>query len=407
MKIYDIITIGGGAAGFFTAINAARLNPDLKILIIEKNRHFLQKVKVSGGGRCNVTNAIFEPEKLIENYPRGNDFLLTAFQNFNSKNTVEWFNERGIAIKKEADGRMFPASNSSQTIIDCFMNEVKKLGIETQTLKRVKTFTKENDTWNIEIENEPSLKCKKLVIATGSDQRIWHTLEELNYEIIPPVPSLFTFHCKKKELTDLQGVSFEKCNVSIPNSSFKQSGALLITHWGFSGPAILKISAFAARFLHEKNYEFQLKIDWLPEKTETEIIELWKKWTNEFPKKNVIASNPLQLPTRFWKMVCDECEIKEFQKWAESGKKQHTKLTDFLKKSTWNIQGKSTFKDEFVTAGGIALHQIDVGSFSSKIDNTLFFVGEVLDIDAITGGFNFQAAWTGAWHAARALTLMV
>jgi predicted Rossmann fold flavoprotein len=403
MHEFDFMVIGGGAAGFFAAINAATLKPNLKIAIIEKNREVLQKVKVSGGGRCNVTNSCFEPNLLVNNYPRGFDFLENPFKTFGPKQTIEWFETRGIKLKTEPDGRIFPESNSSQTIIDCFLNEIKKLKIKLITLERIESFEIDNDVWQLKTEKGLAFKTKKLMLATGSDVRIWNKLKDLNFKTIEPVPSLFTFNIKDTQLNSLQGVSFENVNVSILNSNFTNFGPFIITHWGISGPAVLKLSAWAARELEKLNYEFKVAINWLPNKTKEYLINEFKENIHANPKKNVSSNALFGLSARFWKFVCDKSGIAENQKWAETGKKTWQSLSENLLMAQFEVKGKSTFKEEFVTAGGLDLNEIDFSKFNSKKIPSLFFSGEILNIDAVTGGFNFQAAWTGGWIVAQAV----
>jgi predicted Rossmann fold flavoprotein len=397
MEEYDLVVIGGGAAGFFAAINAAEKNPNYKIVIIEKNRNVLPKVKVSGGGRCNVTNSCLNPNELIKNYPRGNDYLLEAFTKFGTKETFAWFEKHGVGLKTEIDGRVFPKTNSSQTIIDLFMSECYRLGIQIVTLERIKDIAQIENAWFIESEKQLNIKAKNLLIATGSDQRIWDLLNSLGVNIINPVPSLFTFNIKDSLLNNLQGVSFEKVGVTILASDFKNQGPFLITHWGISGPAVLKLSAWAARDLYLMNYEFKIKVNWLFDVSKDKVLQSLKENINLIPKKNVIANPMFNLTARFWKYVCEKSNILEYQKWAEMGKKSILLLAENLVEATFEVKGKSTFKEEFVTAGGVNLEEMDLATFSLKRYPNLYLAGEVLNIDAVTGGFNFQAAWTGGW----------
>jgi predicted Rossmann fold flavoprotein len=403
--MYDVIVIGGGAAGFFTAINAAERNKSLKIAILERGRDVLQKVKVSGGGRCNVTHACFEPENLVKFYPRGENDLLEPFRQFNPSHTVEWFESRGVKIKKEADGRMFPESNTSQSIIDCLMGAARHLKIEVLTNTRVENLDFLNPNWELSVAGNRTLFAKKLMIATGSDTAVWNLLEKLNINIISPVPSLFTFNIKDERLTDLMGLSVPNAMCKIKNTNKNiTSGPLLITHWGLSGPAILKLSAWAAQELNRVNYKFTLIVNWLNISDLEKVKKHLHEQINAQPKKNVVLNAEFGVPIRLWKSLCKAAQIGEFQKWAETGKKHIQRLTEQLTVCEFEVNGKSTFKEEFVTAGGVDLSEFDFETFSLKKYPSLYMAGEVLNIDAITGGFNFQAAWTGGWLAAKGLT---
>ncbi len=407
--MYDLIIIGGGAAGFFTAINAAEKYKNLRIAILDRGREVLQKVKVSGGGRCNVTHACFDPATLINFYPRGNQELLQPFQKFNPTHTIEWFESRGVKIKKEADGRMFPVSNSSQSIIDCFLEACRKNHIEIITNTRVESIEYRKEGWQINANGDRQFQTKKLMIATGSDTAIWKLLQNLGINIIPAVPSLFTFNIKDERIQDLMGISVEDVVCKLGGaknkalSTFSSNGAILITHWGLSGPAILKLSAWAARELNEVNYEFDLVVNWLA-KTEAEKVRqhLHQQITNQ-PKKNVLANPEFGISIRLWKSLCIAAGIGDYQKWAETGKKHIAKLVEQLTACQFKVNGKSTFKEEFVTAGGVDLSEIDFDRFCLKKHPNVYMAGEVLNIDAITGGFNFQAAWTGGWIASQSL----
>ena len=404
--MYDILVIGGGAAGFFAAINAAEKNNGLKIAILERGRDVLQKVKVSGGGRCNVTHACFEPDKLVKFYPRGENELLLPFERFNPTSTIDWFESRGVKIKKEADGRMFPVSDSSQSIIDCLLGAAQRNRIEILTNSRVEHFDylpNEKSNWKLQVAGDRTLYAKKLMIATGSDTAVWALLERLKIKIIQPVPSLFTFNIKDARLSDLMGLSVPNAIINIQKTNFESSGPTLITHWGLSGPGILKLSSWAARELNAANYKFTVRVNWLANKDLEAVKTHLHKQINTQPKKNVVANAEFGLPIRLWKSLCNAAQIGEFQKWAETGKKHIQRLTEQLTAGSFEVNGKSTFKEEFVTAGGVDLSEIDFETFSLKQYPSLFMSGEVLNIDAVTGGFNFQAAWTGGWIAAQNL----
>ena len=404
MPQYDLVVVGGGAAGFFAAINATILNPSLKVIILEKNRECLQKVKVSGGGRCNVTNAIEMPESLLEFYPRGGEFLLGPFIRFGPKEMKTWLNNHKVNLKTEKDGRVFPVTDNSQTIIDCFYGLARLGKVQIKTSYRVENFEYFEENWVINGGGDQEIRGKDLLIATGSDNRIWQLVSELGHSVVPPIPSLFTFNFTEKKIKELQGVSFENVKVNITNSSFFQEGPLLITHWGVSGPVILKLSSKAAVFLSEKKYLFAIEINFCPEFSKEQILETFRKQLDLNPKKQIQNTPLFQLQTRFWKYICEKSGIGEHQKWAESGKKQWTLLQENIQKAVYEVNSKSTFKEEFVTAGGVNLSEINPETFGSIKNQNLFFAGEVLNIDAMTGGFNFQAAWTAAWHVAAYLS---
>ncbi len=402
----DVLIIGGGAAGFFTAINIAENAPQLKIIILERGKEVLTKVKLSGGGRCNVTHAEFNPKGLIQNYPRGKKELLGPFHRFMTGDTIAWFEERGVPLKIEEDGRMFPESNSSQTIIDCFLKETRRLGVEVLKNHSVKKIHKENKNWMVSTE-EGDFTSEKLVITTGSNVKIWKLIESLGHTIIPPVPSLFTFNIKDFRIKDLSGIATQaSVKVISKNSKIKleSEGALLITHWGLSGPAILKLSAWGARELNIFNYKFKIKVNWLNDNNSEEILDTLKSLKNENPKQVVFKSTEIDLPKRLWQNLVRASGIVDNQKWAETTNKQLQNLSDQLIQSIFQVNGKSTFKEEFVTAGGVDLKEINFKRYESKLHKNLFFAGEVLNIDAITGGFNFQNAWTGGYIVAQAIT---
>jgi predicted Rossmann fold flavoprotein len=404
-NLYDVIIVGGGAAGFFSAINMAEKKPSLRILILERGKEVLEKVRISGGGRCNVTHACFTPKELSKFYPRGEKELLGPFHSFCSGDTVDWFEKRGVALKIEDDNRMFPTSDSSQTIIDCFSKLVKKYQIEVKTSTRVDNIfppNEHNTTWQIKTQLV-DFQCHNLVVAAGSNPNVWQLLAKLGHTIVPPVPSLFTFNIKDSRLTDLLGISVEKVTAEIVHLRQKAEGPMLITHWGLSGPAILRLSAWSARELHTEKYNFTLRVNWLHHQNFYDIREELNALKQRIAKKDVQTFSPFGLPSRLWKRLCEAAEITENKKWAEINKGNIAKLAAQLVASEFQVNGKSTFKEEFVTAGGVALKEIDFKRFESKIHKNLFIVGECLDIDAITGGFNFQAAWTGAYLVAQAV----
>jgi len=397
-----IIIIGGGAAGFFTAINAKEKNPNLEIIILEKGNDVLQKVKISGGGRCNVTHACFEPKELVKFYPRGEKELLGPFHTFMTGDTFEWFDDRGIPLKIEEDNRVFPEANTSRAIIDCFQNSIDTLGIKVLTNCGVNAVYKKEDKWIVDTKNEQFI-ADKVVIAAGSSKRVWELCETFNHSVIEPVPSLFTFNINDKRLTDLLGVSVPNATVKLAGTSLESSGPLLITHWGMSGPAVLKLSAFGARILAEKGYQYNVEVNWLSRPTE-KIDNVLRNLKKKEPRKTVILKSPFaEIPKRLWERFVLFSDIKATENWADLNSKQIENLANQITKGIFNANGKSTFKDEFVTAGGVDLKEIDFKRFESKLHKNLFFVGEVLNIDAVTGGFNFQNAWTGGFICANAL----
>ncbi|TCP23715.1 hypothetical protein EV195_108188 [Tenacibaculum skagerrakense] len=397
-----VVIIGGGAAGFFTAINAKELNPELDITILEKGKDVLQKVKISGGGRCNVTHACFEPKELTKFYPRGQKELLGPFHQFMTGDTFEWFENKGVPLKIEADNRVFPEANTSQAIIDCFQKEIKRLSIKVLTGKGVTTFYSENEKWVIKTKDEEFI-ADKLVIAAGSSKKIWDISKELNHTIIPTVPSLFTFNIKDDRIKDLGGVSVPNATVKINGTKLENNGPLLITHWGMSGPAVLKLSAFGARILADKNYKYSVSVNWLS-KSEEEITETLLDLKKVNARKQIGLKSPFaEIPRRLWERLIIGSSISLQQNWADISKNQLIALAQQLTGATFNADGKSTFKEEFVTAGGIDLKEINFKRFESKLHKNLFYVGEILNIDAVTGGFNFQNAWTGGWICANAI----
>lgn len=390
------VIIGGGAAGFFAAINTAEKNPNLKITVLEAGKEVLQKVKVSGGGRCNVTHACFEPKELVQFYPRGKKELLGPFHQFMTGDVMQWFEDRGIHLKIEKDNRVFPESNSSQTIIDCFLNSAKANKVEILKNQRVLNIEKVAEIYHINTKTK-KFKADYVLIAAGSSPKIWKMVETLGHNIVAPVPSLFTFNIKDEKLITLPGTVAPNASVQIKDTKLKEQGALLITHWGMSGPGILKLSAVGARILHDKNYQFKISVNWLS-KPQDEIISTLEEFKQINPKKKVISFSTFsEISKRLWHYFVAKAEIDSEITWNQLAKKKQQKLVEILTHSVYTVNGKSTFKDEFVTAGGVKLKEINFKRFESKIHQNLFFAGEILNIDAITGGFNFQNAWTGAW----------
>ncbi len=398
-----VVIIGGGAAGFFTAITVAEENLDLEVIILEKSKNVLQKVKISGGGRCNVTHACFDPKELCEFYPRGTKELLGPFHQFMTGDTIEWFEKRGIELKIEADNRVFPVSNSSQSIVDCLINASQNAGVKLHMNQNVTSISKLNNRYKITTSTDQYM-ADALVVATGSSPKFWNLIStQFNHSIIPPVPSLFTFKINDKRIREIPGVSVSNATVSVVNSSFETNGPLLITHWGISGPAVLKLSAFGARFLAEKEYQYNVTINWLSRPFNV-VFDHLKALKKEHQKKLVSLKPIFQvIPKRLWENLVIASEIERDQRWADLSNKQLENLANQLTNGVFNANGKTTFKEEFVTAGGIDLKEINFKRFESKKHKNLFFAGEVLNIDAVTGGFNFQNAWTGAYIVGKSI----
>lgn len=405
-----LIVIGGGAAGFFCAVNAAAQNPELEVTLVEKSNKLLSKVRVSGGGRCNVTHASFSIAEMIKKYPRGEKFLKQAFHHFFTSDTIDWFEKRNAKLKTESDGRMFPESNSSETIINCLLQEANKnkvvILMNREIVKVERIFIEqERSQFQLLSKDGIVLEADFVCIACGGfhkpEQYQW--LAELGHSFENPIPSLFTFNVPKNPISELMGVSVENVQVKINGTKFSQSGPILITHWGFSGPAVLKLSAFAAKELFSKNYDFSISINWLKDYHENSLLEKLKLIRHELAPKKIINKNPFNLPQRLWEYHLMQCEINAEIRWADLPAKQQNNLSKQLCAQQFHVKGKTTFKEEFVTAGGIKLNEIDANTMQSKIVPNLFFAGEIMDVDGITGGFNFQHAWTSGWIAARSI----
>jgi len=399
---YDLIVIGGGAAGFFGAITAKAVNPNMSVLLLEKSGALLSKVKVSGGGRCNVTHACFDPIQLAKNYPRGGKELIGPFHRFQPRDTVDWFESRRVKLKAEEDGRMFPITDSSQTIIDCLMAEARKLKVEIHTLQRLESVELKDGKFAIKLTKGDTLECNYLLLATGSSPQGHEIARSLGHSIQETVPSLFTFNVPNSPMKGLEGIAVEEANVQILDSPYTQKGPVLITHWGFSGPAALKLSAWGARFLHSKNYKVAISINWLPKISKASLQETLRKIRKENPSQMLTTANPFALPKNLWRRLLEleQLETKRFSDMSNDGIE---KLSNRLNGDIYEVDGKTTYKEEFVTCGGVTLSEVDFKTMQSKICPKLYFAGEVLDIDAITGGFNFQNAWTTAWIAGNSM----
>ncbi len=401
-----IVIVGGGAAGFFAALACAEMRPGVEILILEKTSHYLSKVKISGGGRCNVTHACFDARELTTRYPRGERALIAPFKQFQASDTVAWFERRGVKLKTEADGRMFPTTDSSRTIIDCLVNAANDAGIKLRTNCGVENVAKKSgDEFELKLSTGETLVCDKILLATGGCRMpaLGQLAASLGHTLEPPVPSLFTFHIEIPWLRGLAGVSVQPVEVSIPEIKLRERGSLLITHWGLSGPAILRLSAWGARKLHHRNYHFPLQINWLPQWNDSKLTAAFQTCRQSQPAKFIVNTPLGKLPARLWEQLALASGLARDTRWAAlSGGAQHNLIRQLLC-SELPVTGKSLNKDEFVTCGGVRLSEVNFKTMESKICPGLFFAGEVLDIDGITGGFNFQAAWTTGWLAGRAL----
>lgn len=402
MKDLKIIVVGGGAAGFFGAIACKEAYPHSEVTILEKTRQLLTKVKISGGGRCNVTHACFDISTLVKNYPRGEKALRSPFTKFQPQQTIDWFLKRGVTLKTEADGRMFPVTDSSETIIHCLMTSAKKAGVIVKLECAVQEIIKDNDQFLLKLVNGEIIQADRLLIATGSQPKMYELLKALGHRIEPLVPSLFTFNVPDSPLKELSGIAVQNVHLKIENTTLEQTGPLLITHFGFSGPAVLKLSAFGARTLSELSYNVCLKINWIPEISYEELKTILVNYKAMHGLKLVTTDSPLPLPKNLWKNFCTSLQLDHF-KWSEISLKQIYKMIEKLKNDAYLVRGKTTFKEEFVTCGGIALDEVDFKTMQSRIVKGLYFAGEVLNIDGITGGFNFQNAWTTSWIAGNSM----
>jgi len=414
MNKKHLVVIGGGAAGFFCAINAARMSPGLEVTIVEKSNKLLSKVKVSGGGRCNVTHACFSIAEMIKKYPRGAAFLKKIFHHFFTTDTIAWFKERGVELKTEADGRMFPVTNTSQTIIDCLIKEANRYGVKILMNAEVKQWivdepqhANNQPAFTIKISGDRILQADFICIASGGYPKMsqFEWLKDEAYEIEEPVPSLFTFNMPGNVITSLMGISVENAAVKIMGSKLAEQGPLLITHWGMSGPAILKLSAWGARELQARNYTFKILVNWIPEFNENTLREKMQQLRFDLAAQKIINRNPFALPGRLWEYLLQQSEVAADLRWSDLPAIKQNKLIKNLCAQEFDVKGKTTFKEEFVTAGGIQLDAIDFNTMQSKKIPGLFFAGEVINVDGITGGFNFQNAWTTGWIAAKAISM--
>lgn len=401
-----IAVIGGGAAGFFGAVTAARCHPDARILIYEAGVQPLAKVRISGGGRCNVTHHCFEPALLVKNYPRGGKALLGAFSRFQPRETIAWFESREVPLKTEADGRIFPVSDRSETIINCLLKEAEKQGVELRTRSPVKSLARLSRGFIITLKTGEVLQIDRVLVATGSNLLGYRWAKQLGHAIATPIPSLFTFKIPDSRLQDLAGVSIERARVRLlykGKNKLEQMGAILITHWGLSGPAILKLSAWGARILWEHRYHLSLQVNWLPDENRETLYQKLIQIKSEHPKRKIFNDCPVSLPKRLWQKLLAFAGVSPTKVWAELSKKELTRAIAELVDGRYEIQGKNAFKDEFVTCGGVSLKEVNFKTMESRKCPGLYFAGEILDIDGVTGGFNFQSAWTTGWLAGMAM----
>lgn len=406
----QIAIIGGGAAGFFAAIAAKENRPEARVVIIEKSQQLLSKVRISGGGRCNVTNGCDSISELCDAYPRGGRSMKRAFHNFNNKDTIKWFESRGVPLIVQDDLRVFPHSGNSQSIVECLLKEAMRLHVEVITGMPVRAITPVMEGWKITLEKNGMRVgiYNRIIVATGGspERSGLEWLENLGHKIEDPVPSLFTFNMPGEPVTELMGVSVDKATVRIQGSKLTAQGPLLITHWGMSGPAILKLSSLGARILHEMDYNFKIQVNWANEQNTEMVAQHFSNIVKDHPHKLLSNFNPYALPSRLWIYLLNKIGLPENKAWGELGKKGLNRLVNLITNDSYTVKGKSTFKDEFVTCGGVSLESVDLNTMQSKVCNNLYFAGEVMDIDAITGGYNLQAAWTTGWLAGKQCTML-
>lgn len=398
-----IAVIGGGAAGFFGAIASAEANSECRVILLEKNRQVLSKVRISGGGRCNVTHACFDPILLTQNYPRGGKALRGPFTRFQPRDTVQWFESRGVKLKTEGDGRMFPVTDNSTTIVNCLVEQVRAHGVELRTERGVSDFRKEGEKFHLTLSNGELLICDCVLVATGSSPKVYEWLQAFGHTIVPQVPSLFTFNVPTSPLLELSGIAVQDVRVALEGSEWVQRGAVLLTHWGFSGPAVLKLSAWAARDLHDRQYKTSLKINWLPSLSYEQVKNSLGTCRKESAQRLISVDSPFELPRKLWKALAEKGGIPSQLRWSSLSVAMLQELCKILTSDSYQIEGKSTYKEEFVTCGGVSLDEINFKTMESRVCPGLYFAGEVLDIDGVTGGFNFQSAWTTSWLAGQAM----
>jgi predicted Rossmann fold flavoprotein len=402
------VVIGGGAAGFFGAITCAERARGTQVLLLEKGRHVLTKVRVSGGGRCNVTHACYDPARLGDNYPRGGQALRGPFTRFQPRDTVEWFAARHVPLKTESDGRLFPVTDDSATIVNCLLREAEKAGVRVRTEAPIASIqrspSEEGAGFRVLFSTGETILCDRILLATGSNRQGFRWAEALGHRIEPPVPSLFTFNVPDDpRLKGLAGISVDQARVRLAGTSLAQEGPLLITHWGLSGPAVLKLSAWGARVLFDAGYKARLEINWRPDKEEEGVLRELRDMKSARPRQQIVSHAGLNLPQRLWERLAAAAGIAADRRWADVSAQELRRFAGELCRGTYEMRGKGVFKEEFVTCGGVRLDEVNCKTMESRVCPGLHFAGEVLDIDGVTGGFNFQSAWTTAWLAGQAM----
>jgi len=406
-ETWDLIIVGGGAAGFYAAITCAEARPGTRVLILEKSARVLQKVRISGGGRCNITHDCLDPKRMATFYPRGHDALLGPLHHFGVRDTIAWFNARGVQLKTESDGRIFPTTDDSETIIDCLRDAAQKAGVVVQISTAVHGITpiesQRFDGFELALHHKEPLRTRKVLLATGGTRAATGAslARTLGHALIPAVPSLFTFNIEDSRIDGLAGVSVANAMASVQGEKLRTDGPILVTHWGLSGPAILKLSAWGARELHDRDYAFTLAVNWLPG---VDVPAHFHQLRNDWGKRQVTTRSPFdEIPKRLWEALVGAADIPSDCRWAELSKSRSRKLSDNLTRAQFKVTGKSTNKDEFVTCGGVPTDEVDTRTFESRISKGAYFAGEILNIDGVTGGFNFQNAWTTGHLAGSAI----
>ena len=403
METKKVAVIGGGAAGFFASISVKENYPKHQVILFEKTSKVLSKVKVSGGGRCNVTHNCTDISDLCDAYPRGGKKLKSLFYQFSTSDTIDWFESRGVPLKTEKDGRIFPVSNNSQSIIDCLIDEINRLKVTLELGQTIENVEQDKIGWKLKFKDQPSQQFDVIIIATGGSPKLkgFDWMQNLGHNIINPIPSLFTFNMPNESIKELMGLVVENARVKIKNSKIQTQGPLLITHWGMSGPAILKASAFGARLLSKLEYQFEIEINWIDETNMDLLFNQLQQYSQLNPHKGIGNNKAFMIPNRLWTFLLLKVDIPVEKKWNEIGKKKFRQLITTLTQDNYKVSGKTTFKEEFVTCGGIDLNDINLNTMESKKVNNLYFAGEIIDVDAITGGYNFQAAWSGGYVAGK------